>query len=405
MIQNNETVPFWRRAWWTPERRVCALAAFMAILARLAFGARSPGNYDIESYKVVVRLIETGQSVYANTARYNYGPLWSWLLWCLWKLAGLFTSANAFHFCVSALLTLVDMALAFILARRYTPQAALFFLTCPISILITGVHGQFDNLAVLVGLCAWLLIEPDEPERPLGRLMVGAALLGLSISIKHILVFFPLWILLCPRFGSWPRRVMFVGVAWLVFALGFAPWLADPASRNGIVEHVLLYRSKENLGIMSQFASLLMTLGRVVSWKPIVHSLPMACWCLALMVIGWWTGQQRPRELFFAYLVAMVGLSPAMADQYLAIPLVACALAYRYWPVWLYSAVATVYLLCSRDNLALFHLPFILFLPAQLCLLLLLLMWSRVSTGQEEALYARDGEVQPESASPVLVET
>jgi hypothetical protein len=327
-----------------------------AVLVRLVLGRFTNGNFDTESSKIVAQILDQGQSVYANTDHYNYGPWWSWILWVLWRIANHLAFPNAFHFCITAFLTVVDLATAWVLAARFSPRAALFFLFNPVSILITGIGGQFDNIAVLLGLVAWIVMTSEETKTP-RRFYIGALLVGLSISVKHILAFFPMWVVLCPSFGPLRHRIAFLIVAYAVFVLGFLPWIGDPASLNGIYHHVFLYKSAAAAGIMPILLDLLFPFGHIsenlpAPWSNMMIFLPsMAAWAFSIFWLGWWTGRRRPADLFFIYLLVLVGLSSAMADQYLAIPLVACAVFYRCWPVWIYTAMATLHLVFSNNNL------------------------------------------------------
>jgi hypothetical protein len=361
----------------------------LAVLARLVLGRVTVGNFDTDSGRMVAQIVDQGKSVYANTTRYNYGPWWSWILWLLWQPAKHLAFPNAFHFCITAFLTMVDVAIAWVLAKRFSARTAFFFLLNPVSILITGIHGQFDNLAILVGLLAWMIITPANAKPSLSRFLAAALLVGFSISIKHILAFFPLWVLFCPSFGSLRRRVTFPLVAYAVFVLGFLPWIGDPASLHGIIHNVFLYKSDAQAGIMPILVNLLIPVDHIrdslpAPWNQLAGMSTMLAWVLSILWLGWWTGQRRPNDLFFVYLVGLVGLSSAMADQYLAIPLVACAVFYRRWPVWLYTIMATLTLAFSNNNLGgriAFHLHWTVFdskIPmypqAQLWLIVLLVV-------------------------------
>ena len=46
-------------------------------------------NFDLESYEIVADIILEGKSVYANTTRYNYGPIWAYILAALKLLASI----------------------------------------------------------------------------------------------------------------------------------------------------------------------------------------------------------------------------------------------------------------------------------------------------------------------------
>lgn len=163
-------------------RPAFAGAAAAAVALRLAFVLAFPGNYDTESYREVLGILDRGGEVYLETARYNYSPLW----WNGLRAArgiggalGLPLQAG-----VGLLLTAVDLATALVLYRLASRQggrsrgeaAALLFLWNPVSVFATGWHGQFDN----VGVLCLLLVLPGIGQQyfvwpiALGALFPGA---------------------------------------------------------------------------------------------------------------------------------------------------------------------------------------------------------------------------------------
>ena len=59
----------------------------VAVLARV--GLSQVGlNFDFESYEIVADIVRQGKTVYAETGRYNYGPLWFYVLAGLKALSG-----------------------------------------------------------------------------------------------------------------------------------------------------------------------------------------------------------------------------------------------------------------------------------------------------------------------------
>src|SRR6185369_1491861 len=99
------------------------------------------------------------------------------------------------------LLTLGDVAIWAVLRGRHGSRVAALFFLNPVSILITGLHGQFDNLAVLAALLAMLVMGEHEAGRTAaapgrGRWLCGLALIGLSLCVKHLLFVFPAWLAL-----------------------------------------------------------------------------------------------------------------------------------------------------------------------------------------------------------------
>ena len=379
------------------------LALGLAVILRLGFSYVSRGNYDLESWEVAAKLVDEGKNVYANTVRYNSGPWWSLIVWVLWRVSHLLPIHNSFHVSIVGFLTLVDVSIALFIRRRFSSLAAAIFLLCPVTIVLTAVHSQFDELAVLLGLLAW--DQLTRGSRPSCWVRAGL-LMGLSLSCKHLMLFFPIWAVMDRSLGSWRNRLGFAAIAYATFAACFIPWAIDPQGRAGIVQNVFLYRSLSANGITPMLVSLIFPDGALAGlvneqWAGwfLQRKLPTLVWLGCLMIIGWITSKRRPADLIYLYLLAFVGLSPAMADQYLAIPVVACAIAYRWWPSWAYFAVAFIHLCYSGANLGppltaifpgIFGYEVTLYWQAQVCLVALvaaLLYWP------DRAIHS-DGQVE-----------
>ena len=107
----------------------------------------------------------------------------------------------------------------------------------PVAILLTGYHGQFENLALLPLLIgAYLYVrKPDSPPVPVIWLLGTLALL-----IKHNTVF-GMWMLFVYVFGVSRRAVVASMLSVAVFAFSFLPYL--PEGNAGILQNVLLYSS------------------------------------------------------------------------------------------------------------------------------------------------------------------
>ena len=84
-------------------------------------------NFDFDSYRIVVDLVQHGQNVYAGTTRYNYGPIWFNILNLLDWLAG--HEVHRFRLVLTSFLTLADIGIFWVLWGRYGQWlAAIFFL-------------------------------------------------------------------------------------------------------------------------------------------------------------------------------------------------------------------------------------------------------------------------------------
>jgi hypothetical protein len=360
-------------------------------------------NFDFESYTIVADLVSRGENVYAGTTRYNYGPSWFWLLGLgQWLVSFAPDPILALRYFVVGLLTAVDIGICLILYRRFGLGAATLFYLNPISIIITGYHNQFDNLAILLGLGAVLVIG-DEMRHPTftRRKWLGLLLLGLSLMTKHLLFFFPVW-LAVKQPGRW-RKVLVMFVPSLTFALGFLPYLA--AGRHGILHNVFMYGSFDNKIFHSLFVP--------GALQPYLHS--DLLWVALLGLFALLARRQDPLRSLLLYLAVLVAAAPATNNQYLAIPLVYVATRMNT-PLALYTLVGSYYLLIHKNGLQLTALDVrpvenVFYYSVCIFLLTLGIIWAQWQAplragvkwlGQEVWLQlGMAGEAMPGSESPL----
>lgn len=339
----------------------------LAVLSTLLkFHASQAGwNWDYESYEIVAGIVNAGGNVYAETSRYNYGPVWFWVLGFLRRCLG-----DGFRMGIITLLSTCDIAIgAYLWKRKWVIPTVLFMLS-NVSVHITGSHNQFDNFAIAVALGALSLIE-SAPPHGAKRYWGGVALLGLSIAIKHIFAFFPFWLLFRP--GKWSRRILSCILPLLVFGISFLPYaglrdvMQHPGIKDwvrhvpdyissgqfrasfetlcqgdaqsvlaplaGIGKHVFLYQS--GYGGAFYFWFLPYRLTKLIP--------PMPVFLFLMLLLGW---ASRRRPLFKSGLIYTLGIvvfSHSIAAQYFAIP--AAAAAVCWWPFGLlyHLVVGTVF--------------------------------------------------------------
>jgi len=148
-------------------------------------------NPDVVSYQIVSNLINEGKNVYANTNRYNYGPIWFYILYIIDQISTLFNSNYlSFRHLIALFLAFVDVGISIILIYYKRPKAAIFFLFSPISIIITGYHSQFSNLAILVALSSSLILKKFNIDTIIKSLsyaifLIFAIYLYLSVSSSN----------------------------------------------------------------------------------------------------------------------------------------------------------------------------------------------------------------------------
>jgi len=312
------------------------IAALIGVALRFALAAYGH-NFDIASYRIVADLVANGKSVYAETERYNYGPIWFHVLHFLDLLPSPSPDPLwALRWKVVAFLTGVDIIIAALLFRRYGVLVAILFLLNPISIIVTGYHSQFDNLAVLVAILAARLIGDRETSSDFKKIS-GFVLIGVSLIIKHITFMFPIWLF----FGFQSRRlkILAVLIPYGLFLLSFVPYFR---SVSGIVHHVFLYHSIPNGPFWKEIAP-----------DFVANKVALPLFFLAAMfLVGlYWRKRSAPESLWL-YLTSLVVFSSSIANQYLAIPVSAISVSWN--PFYgIYTLFATFYLAGSHDGLAL----------------------------------------------------
>ena len=307
----------WRDINWRAAVLVLASGVVLRVLSR---GAGH--GTDVLAWQHAAELMADGGVVYAETSRYNYGPIWFLILdllrqlteWMPWPWV-------AFRLSITSLLILVDVGIYCLLLRFLCfPIAALFFLN-PISIVASSYLGQFDNLALLIGFVA-VLLYPAELDAPLkGRKLAALLVLGLSLMTKHVLFVFPLW--LAVKEKSVRRAPVVLAVPVLVFLAGFAPYWR--VGSEGIIQHVFLYRSSE----MSPFWDFL--------GSPLAAFVPkFVLFVGTLVALSVVFRRRSPLESFFIYCGSMFLFTPSIYAHYMAIPVLFLAV-YLNLPLALFT--------------------------------------------------------------------
>ncbi len=321
---------------------VLAFVAACLLVTILKIWIASKGhNYDMDSWQIVSDLRKSGKNVYAFTDRYNYGPVWFVVLGLLgWIHRALhlrsLLGVESFHMVVAGFLSLVDIAVAVLLYRRAGGRAAAFFLLNPLSILLTGFHSQFDMLAILPAYGGWILLSDEQMNTR--NLRNALLLFGLSLATKQILIFFPFWLVVAPLKLSRRQRFAAFAVPYLVCAAIVAPYAVAPGALDGIL------RNLPTAGTVATRDTLIhRTLEAILPINFLLRPLAIKILFTAILCsVGRVMGKRNPRTILEQYLLAFTVAGPMMATQYLAIPLVACATAWRHWAGWAYTIVSVM---------------------------------------------------------------
>ncbi|MBX7144472.1 MAG: hypothetical protein K1X79_08495 [Oligoflexia bacterium] len=311
-------------------------------------------NWDLDSYWIVSELFGEGLAPYGFTDRYNYGPVWFVVLGILRKFLQIIGSDNisSLHALVAALVSLADCGMALYLFRTVGLSASVFFALNPISLLISGYHSQFDAIPISIGILSCVLVSRSRAGR-YHDCVLGAVLLGFSLATKHILIFFPFWLWACLQNAPRKFRLTVLFVPYIVFGVTLLPFLIDPSSMKGVLQNVFAYRSRSGSGLTA------LAIEFCLQWAHVgvanLQQISFLVFTISMLGVGLYpalraTREISPMEAYYCYLICLVAFSVAMADQYLAIPLVALS-ATIHRPILLaYLALGAFLLLSSQDN-------------------------------------------------------
>ena len=332
------------------RRSVLAVGFLLALAMRALYLFSShEKNWDLDAYREVVGVLESGGELYRDTPRYNYSPVWSIVLRGLSALSR--AAAAPLEKGVGALLLLADVATAWLVFRiardvlgrppEAAAAAALLFFANPVSVFATGFHLQFDNLAVFFLLAAVWSISAT-PARP-ARNAATVVFLSASLLFKHVTYFHPL---LFVRTRQRTGVTLLAGLA--PYALFFASFLPYMGSASSVYERVFAYRSLgETYG-----AAALLDLPGVPRWAPTALFVTAAGVGLVLfrrLEVG--------RASLLLFLLLLVFL-PGVVQYYFVWPIALGAL-YGGAGYAVYTLAVSSFFLGSPDGLALplTHLP------------------------------------------------
>lgn len=213
--------------------QICRLSlgiAALAVVVRLVPATLAYGTSDVMTWELLGRMFLNGENFYA-TQLHNWPPLWIYFTAAAVVIHD--HSGLPFSTLVKLPPIAADALTAALLYRvglqrgwpgRTAALVGTAYALNPVSILITGYHGQFDSLMIAPAFLAWYLFPR--------RLVASALALGVGIWFKPVpLLLLPI---LLPRLASWRARVTFTVLAVAPAALGTLPyflmWPTDVAT-------------------------------------------------------------------------------------------------------------------------------------------------------------------------------
>ncbi|KXK26087.1 MAG: hypothetical protein TR69_WS6001001381 [candidate division WS6 bacterium OLB20] len=297
----------------TRQGRILLILIAEGIILR--FLAATQGmTVDFDSYRIVAEIINSGGSLYTETTRYNYGPVWGYVVAGMDLLA---SSPAVFRVMLVTLFNAADLVIAEWLRRRYGLRVFALFWFNPLTILGAGFFMQFDLLVIAVTLLLFQFKDRNE-------LLFGLAL-GVSFMLKHVFIFLPVWLVFAGKMSL--RSAL---LSYAVFAAGFIPFAQQ---YEGILRNVFGY-SANSSGAQALFVP------HVISW----FVPPLIIMVLIMTGAGWLLRKRSTEELLIWYPVLLVLASPSVLHTYLILPALAIAVypgilsaAYTAITAWLFT--------------------------------------------------------------------
>ena len=283
-------------------------------------------------WKINLDLFTNGESFYAYQ-KYNYSPFWVYILYVLDSITLNIENTETFYrYKIIIFLSIVDFFIFLLLKQNYSLKIGLLFFFNPISIFITGYHNQFDNIAVLLGFASVLLYQKNNTEK---KILLPLIILGISLCIKHIMFFFPIWLFFKEK--NINKKIIILAVPYSIFFFSFIPYYTEA---NHIIDNVFLYKSLSNGPFWTMFAP---EIFHIYFDKKTMFS-------IFIIFLGILLKKKNWINSYLLYLISIVTFSSAIANQYFAIPLLALAIFWN-WKYIMFTILCCLVFLVDGDGL------------------------------------------------------
>lgn len=291
------------------------IAALAALAAKLLLASTTYGTTDVRSFLYFFRRdAATGPvSVYELVKDFNHPPPMVFALRVIHALAE--RTGLPFSFWLRIPAILADLGSLWVVARFLRPSRAfgtpglVLCATAPVSILVSGFHGNTDPVMIFLVVLSVALLERSRPAW-----LAGVAF-GLALDVKVVpLVFGPAILAWLP---DWRKRIEFFGTAFVVVLATWSPvFFAAPAL---VARRVFGYGSSYGILGVSRILSTLPGLGPSSAFLQ-----QNGRWLLALAILALSAWMNRPgRKVALFHQVGIVAFAflaatPGFGVQYLA---------------------------------------------------------------------------------------
>ena len=298
-------------------------------------------NFDFAMWQFNLELFKDDKSIY-EFGNYSYGTPWIRTLYFLDSISFLPLENNSFvqnipgsfyRMKIVIFLSLIDFFIFLLLYKNYSLKVGLLYFLNPICIIITGHHNQFSNFAILFGFLSVLLYEKDKLDF---KFIIPLIIMGISISIKHILIFFPLWWAFKEK--KFLKKFLILLIPYSIFLFSFFPFLFND------FEHIVHKLGTFGMRFDGPFWGMF--------GPKIIHMYfdIQTLFSLILIGLGFFFIKKNLKESLYLYLMAVVVFSSMMYTQYLFIPLIALAVFWN-WKYFFYTLLTFLVFLVDGDQL------------------------------------------------------
>lgn len=181
---------------------------------------------DVLRYRrVAAHVLDVSWNPYQAARLYPYPPVWVWVeAGCEWLARH---SGLSFAVLVKLPVLAAEIGIVALLARwaaergGVTRWAPWIYALHPVAVLVSGFHGQFDSLALLMVLLAVRASERGRHDASALALAAGIAVKSFPVLAVPVLLF---------RVTGAAARIRFVALATLPVAVLLLPYLAHDAS-------------------------------------------------------------------------------------------------------------------------------------------------------------------------------
>ena len=337
------------------RKTVWAVTIALGTVARVLIALRG-SNADFKAWFENTKVLRNGGNLYSGNEAYGYGPVWMFILRVADLAQNIFSeNRQVFRLVIILVLTTFDLMIAIFIAKKFSIAGGLMFFVNPISVIITGYHNQFDNLAVLVGIGAILVISEAEFGNQQKTLRFGLALIGLSLAVKQVLLFYPIWLFF--RAGTLRQRLTRATVPYVIYLACFTPWATSVESVKIIFEEVFLERRGRSGIILSLLVENYSDYD--TPYSPIVSLISFSLWIISVFAFGWIMRNRSIIHSLVVYLVVMLAFAPAYSQQQLILPLLAVFI-YATTELKIFYVVTLIFMVQNSDELGIeFFFPYV----------------------------------------------